>query len=218
MVKREKQLDILHDHYKETVARQQQVEASRDRLFLLVIALYGLLSFEVGYPTSFNGVGGKIGIAGVEFTPASVPLPALLDVTWAFTLAITLRYCQTALAIDRQYDYIHYLEEVISPLLGGENRYQREGKVYLHEYPPLLNLAWFAYWVVFPFLILGGAIALVGWELVHLSYAWPHRVLDSLIGISVVACMVIYRIQPALARAWKKVSAWYLDLTSGSIN
>ena len=51
----EKQLDILHDHYKETFARMREVEAKRDRLFLGVIGLFALLSLEIGYPAAVGG-------------------------------------------------------------------------------------------------------------------------------------------------------------------
>ena len=97
----QKQLEILHDHYKETFARLRETEASRDQLFLWVIGLFALLSLEIGYPAAIGGSLGKLSIAGGELNLQALPLPALLNVTWVLTLAIGLRYCQTSVLVNR---------------------------------------------------------------------------------------------------------------------
>lgn len=48
-------LEILHDHYKETFALVRDRERSRDRLFLVVIGLCGLLALQIAYPVEFFG-------------------------------------------------------------------------------------------------------------------------------------------------------------------
>ncbi len=82
----DKQLEVLHDHYKETFARLREAEASRDRLFLWVIGLFALLSLEVGYPVAIGGSFVKLTIAGGELNLQALPLPALLNATWVLTL------------------------------------------------------------------------------------------------------------------------------------
>jgi len=209
VVIREKRLEILHDHYKETFARQQKVESSRDRLFYAVILLYGLLSFEVGYPAGFNGAFGKLTFAGIEVSPQSLPLPALLDVTWVLTLAVGLRYCQLSVHVNRQYDYIHSLEDVISPMVGGGMIYRREGQAYLQKYPALLNVAWIAYVFIFPVIVLGATIALLVWEWRRLPYAWGHLAFDTAIGVVIIGFFTLYQVVPSAAKQIKRLAAWY---------
>jgi hypothetical protein len=105
----EKRLDVLHDHYKETFARQRELERSRDRLFLWVILLFAVLSVEIGYPAEFTGSVQTVSLLGTEIDLAKLPLAALLSATWVLTFAITLRYCQISIFIDRQYRYVHTL-------------------------------------------------------------------------------------------------------------
>jgi len=205
----DKQLEILHDHYKETFARLREVERTRDRLFLWLIGLFALLCIEIGYPATVGGSLGTISIAGGEFHPQALPLPALLDITWVLALVIALRYCQSAIWVDRQYRYLHVLEENISPLLRSSDLdqddgdphppkldaivYQREGKVYLSEYPLLLNAAWFAYVILFPLIVIIATLVLAFWEWTTLPYPVFHRIFDSFIAAALIGFFFLYR-------------------------
>lgn len=200
----EKQIDILHDHYKETFARLREAEATRDRLFLWVIGLFALLSLAIGYPASLGRSLGALDILGGELNLQALPFPALLNVLWVLTLAISLRYCQTTILVIRQYPYLHMLEAALSPVLGGGDLYQREGKVYLREYPLLLDAAWFAYGILFPFIIMFATVGLVVWEFSQLQYPLYHLLFDMLMATAIVIFFFLYRVQPAIASRWKK--------------
>lgn len=201
----DKQLDILHDHYKETFAHVRERERSRDRLFLWVILLFALLALEIGYPAEFSGSMGSISILGGELDLGALPLAALLSATWVLTFAVVLRYCQTSVWVSRQYAYVHALEDVISPALGGGNIYRREGKVYLDNYPVLLDVAWVAYVVIFPLIIVLATVGLVLWEATQLSFPWFHRLFDGLIAITLVTVLILYRVAPYVSTKWR---AW----------
>ena len=194
----DKQLDILHDHYKETFARIRDSEASRDRLFLVLIGLFALLSIEIAYPAALGGTLGTLSIAGGEINLKPLPLPALLNATWILTLAVGLRYCQTTVLINRQYPYLHQLEETISPAVGGGDLYHREGKVYLRGYPLLLNVAWVAYGILFPTVVMVSAAALVWWEFARLGYPFIHTVFDAVIAAALLFVFISYRLYPTL--------------------
>ena len=205
----EKQLDILHDHYKETFARMRETEALRDRLFLWVIGLFALLSLEIGYPAAVGGVLGTLNVAGGELNLQALPLPALLNATWVLTLAIGLRYCQTAVFVNRQYPYLHGLEEAISPLVGGGDLYHREGRVYLRGYPLLLNLAWIAYGVIFPFIVMGATIGLLIWEFTRLPYPVYHIYFDGFVGGSLIFFYFFYRVEPTVSLLGRRLQEWW---------
>lgn len=200
----DKQLEILHDHYKETFARLREVETLRNRLFLGVIGLFALLILEIGYPAAVGGTLGKISIAGGELNLQALPLPALLNATWVLTLTISLRYCQASVLVNRQYPYLHMLEETISPEVGGGDLYQREGKVYLRGYPLLLDVAWLAYGILFPLIVMLAAIGLVIWELNWVLYPFYHKLFDALFAVALVCFFFLYQMQPALASLLRK--------------
>ncbi len=205
----DKELEILHDHYKETFARVREVEASRNRLFLWVIGLYALLILEIGYSATIGSGLGSLNLVGLEINLRALPLPALLDATWVLTLAIVLRYCQASIFVERQYPYVHLLERSISSLVRrslslNENVYQREGKVYLNEYPVLLDVAWIAYVVVFPLILIVATVGLLCWEWTRLPYPWPHKVFDSLVTAALLTFFVLYRVQPYVANRWRR--------------
>jgi hypothetical protein len=110
-------LEVLHDHYKESFSYIRERERERDRLFLILIALFALLALQIQYPINFRGALSSITFLGIELDAGSLPLPAFLTATWVVTLAITLRYCQASINVERQYEYLHKLEvSVIVPI------------------------------------------------------------------------------------------------------
>lgn len=201
----DKQLEILHDHYKETFARIREAEALRDRLFLWVIGLFALLILEIGYPAAVGGTLAELSVAGWKINLKALPLPALLNVTWVLMLAIGLRYCRTSVLVNRQYPYLHGLEKSISQEVGGGDLYQREGKVYLNEYPLLLDVAWFAYCILFPLIVIFATAGLTIWEITQVSYSFYHKLFDAFIAINLISFFFLYRMQPALASQWRKL-------------
>lgn len=207
-VSEDKQLEILHDHYKETFARIREVEQSRNKLFLWLIGLFALLIFEIGYPAELGRSVGKVSILGADFDVKALPLAALLNVSWVLTFAIGLRYCQVTVLINRQYPYLHDLEDAISPQVGGGDLYRREGDVYKRKYPLLLDVVWIAYAFIFPFIVIFTAVALATWEYTKLPYTFPHRLFDSVIAGTIVLFFFLYCVWPGLVKAWRKLRAW----------
>jgi hypothetical protein len=203
----EQQLAILHDHYKESFALVREAEISRDRLFLWVMALFSLLTVEVGYPAAVGGAVGRLEVAGAGIDLSALPLAALLNATWVVTLAIMLRYCQASILVDRRYRYIHYLEDRISPALGGDGVYRREGKFYLDNYPLILNVTWLAYVIIFPMIALVATVGLLVWEWHELPYRWFHLVFDSAVATALMVVLFLYRVQPYVARKFKALNS-----------
>lgn len=196
-------LEILHDHYKETFARIRQAEASRDRLFLALIGTFALLIVEIGYPATVGNTLGTLNILGGAINLGALPLAALLNATWVLTLTVGLRYCQTSVLVNRQYPYLHLLEDTISKYVGGGDLYQREGKVYLRGYPLLLNVAWLAYGFFFPIIVMLAAVALVIWEFNRLPYPLYHTVFDAFLAGALTFVFFAYQVHPALSSRWR---------------
>jgi hypothetical protein len=197
------QLEILHDHYKDTFARIRQAEISRDRLFLAIIGIFTLLIIEIGYPATVVSTLGTLKVVGGAVNLKALPLAALLNATWVLALTVGLRYCQTSVLVNRQYPYLHLLEETLSPAVGGGNLYQREGKVYLESYPLLLNVAWIAYGFLFPIVVMLAVVGLVVAEFTNLPYPVYQTVFDALIAGAIIFVFFVYRVHPSLSSKWR---------------
>ena len=75
-------LEVLHDHYKESFLHIREREKQRDRLFLFVIALIGVLFLEIQYSDVFSNVLGNIKLEFVELDISIMPISIFLSVTW----------------------------------------------------------------------------------------------------------------------------------------
>lgn len=131
--------------------------------------------------------------------------------------------------MTRQYDYIHMLERNISPILRGSQRHQtgeiiaaplldgdiyhREGEVYLRGYPLLLNVAWIAYVILFPLIVVVASVGLVVWEWRRLPYPPLNRGFDTLIALTLVIVLLLYRVQPYVAEKLKERREKKVQLT-----
>lgn len=193
-------LEILHDHYKESFSYIRDREKQRDNLFLVQIALLGLLFLEVYQTAGIQGLLKimEVSAAGAKLNIGELPSAVVLSVTWTVMLALTLRYCQTSISVERQYGYLHGLEEKLSSLLGDKDVYRREGKAYLAEYPLFSEWVWRFYTLVFPLIVAGSVFYLVGWELWYKSSGHYNTVYDLLIGVGVVMTLGLYRGREAL--------------------
>jgi len=186
---------LLHDHYKETFALIRERETQRDRLFLWLLVIFALLVIEIQYPANFNGVLGHVNVAGNNIDLQQLPLARLLNVSWVFTAAFVLKYCQVAKAVERQYTYLHMLEDRISDSLGDADLYRREGRAYREQYPHLLNWAWVYYTILFPAALAIAVIYLLVVECVSLQGSVLSKAFDVVFGVSVLASLGLYRIR-----------------------
>ncbi len=201
-VSKDKKLEVLHDHYKETFARIKEMEAARDRLFLWIIVLFVVLILQITYPMVVGRTIDKLTIFGAELSIKNLPLSALLSVSWVLVLVIGLRYCQSATFIVRQYPYLHHLEYSISHELGDESIYIREGRAYLKDFPAFLNVAWIFYDLFFPLIAMSATSWLTALENKHSGYI---NVFDTVLSVCLFLLFFIYRIVPALVNPWKRI-------------
>ena len=195
--------EILHDHYKESFAYIREREKQRDRLFLILIALFGLLAFEVLYPVALIQAISSVEIPVVDakVNVSNLPMAAILSTTWVFVLAILLRYGSISITIERQYSYLHKLEEKISTIIGDAEIYRREGLAYEEKYPAFSWWTWRFYTVVFPILILYVTLILISTEWATLVTSVHAKILDSVLALAVLLSIILYRIVP-LVRQW----------------
>ena len=102
-------LSVLHAHYVDTFAHITAHLKTRDRLFMFLLVVVGIMLFQIAAPDDF-------GTAATALIAERVGLKNGIDVhfigslVWFVLLALLIRYYQTVVHIERQYEYIHGLE------------------------------------------------------------------------------------------------------------
>ena len=148
MLSEETKFQILTDHYKDTFDFLQQNLKQRDRLFLGVLCILIVILFQIYTPQEALNllsqfISDKLNIA------TNIDLLFIQSIIWFGLLATTIKYFQLVIFIERQYNYIHQLEDQISNEYANK-AFTREGVSYLKEYPIFLTWASFLYTMLFP--------------------------------------------------------------------
>lgn len=161
----DKKVEILNDHYKDTFAQLIEYRKLRDRLFAFILLTVILLLFQLYSPNEAETTIGEFLVKKLEIqTPINVSF--IGNVIWFVLLGFVMRYFQTATFIERQYGYIHDLEEQLADFFQGK-AFTREGKSYLANYPLFSDWAHFLYTIAFPLLLMAVVIAKIINEIVY---------------------------------------------------
>jgi len=198
-------LEVLHDHYKESFLYIREREKQRDRLFMFVIALIGALFLEIQYSDVFSNILGNIKLEFVELDISIMPISIFISVTWTYLFVIVLKYCQSSILIERQYEYLHHLENKISQLFGDQNLYCREGRAYLNKYPLFSNLAWIFYILLFPTIVMLSVGLIIYLERYKIEAPLYHLIYDSILTIGVIISFILYRFYPLVKNILLKI-------------
>lgn len=182
-------LAIVHDHYRDTCTVMQDQRAARDRYFYLVLAVLGIALFDVATPQGFASSVSDVLKSKMQMS-AAPDLGYIRSLLWFLLLGFTIRYCQTALAVERQYAYVHKLESMLSTHFEGA--FTREGDAYLSDYPLFLDWAHYLYTLVFPLLL--SAVAIVWmYRQIPGSWPWPLAVwFDGFVTMAILASIGMY--------------------------
>ncbi len=193
-------LPIIHDHYKDTCLSISEAIKRRDRLMLFVILTLGFFAFQTIFPTISNTVVNdflnfKFGLT------LKLNLAVVGNIVWFLLLIFTMRYFQVAVFVERQYAYIHQLEEKLNKVMG-EELITREGKSYYHRYPIFSDWMWLLYTVIFPILLLVIGTAKIILELKNiLSTGWSFGLVLNvtafiLLAVSIILYIVVIHKKP----------------------
>ncbi len=185
--------NLLHDHYKDSFAHIRDRENQRERLFLVVIALLGGIVLQLRYSLILPQALPELTILGLKFKLANLPMAALLSTSWTFLSVILMRYCQIAVHVVKQYDYLHSLEKRLSWAIGGPDAIYRESTGYLTEKTKCFRTwTWFFYTWVFPAIVVISVGSSWFLEFGTNSIPLPHKVYDTVMGIVTVVTVLLY--------------------------
>lgn len=199
----EKKLELLADHYKDTHTILRAREEQRDKLLLYAISAVGLLAFAVLSPAILQGLFKEVEISGAKMDVSAVPVAVVASVAWTLLLVFLLRCYQAAVTIDRDYNFLHEVEDQIASQFGKGPAFRREGWYYKTRKPPLTHWAWILYTVLLPLLLLFVAVHLLGVEYgVKTSWNWRF---DTSVGLAVLVTLLTYVI-PQIKRRIERLA------------
>lgn len=146
-----------YDHYKETFGYLREYIKTRDRYFFYAVLALSLQAFTLSSPeesmkTASSFMRETFGfelLIGQQFAAS---------ILWFVLLAAALKYFQTTMLIERQYQYVHRIEKRLRRMMGND-LISREGASYLTNYPLFSDWAHILYCWVFPLLLIGIAVS-----------------------------------------------------------
>lgn len=193
MLSEDAKVQVLHAHYIDTFSNIRSALSQRDRLFAYILIVISVMLLQVVAPKDADTALGtlvseKLGLSG----PRSLAL--LGAVLWFALLGFVVRYFQAVIYIERQYRYIHSLEELLTANYGGTAAFTREGRSYLSDYPLFSKWTSALYTIAFPFLLVLVLAVKIGTEFCRASALGWLFTFDALtfgaIGVSVVLYLV----------------------------
>lgn len=175
---------ILYDHYKDTCSTIGTSTKRRDLYMLYVLLALALFAIQALFPSNtsqaLNGfIDYKFGIN------IAINFAVIGNAVWFLLLIFTLRYFQTAVYVERQYQYLHILEDKINKEFDDE-LITREGKGYLSKYPKFSNWMWILYTLIFPLLLFAVSTTKIGKELV-----WSNSSISLFLNILIYLLLAI---------------------------
>ncbi|MBU1350119.1 hypothetical protein KKH19_03375 [Patescibacteria group bacterium] len=179
----------LCSHYSDTFANIKESIKLRDKLTALILLALAFLALYTFWPTdaitAFSGMSEqKLGFA------ISVDVGFFGSIVWFALLIAVVRYTQVVVYIERQYKYIHKIEEDLHKHFDNSVAFTREGKSYLKDYPKFSDWIWILYTIIFP-LVLGVVV------LVKIITEWTvsfHAITAPLLLNATVAVLILISI------------------------
>jgi hypothetical protein len=186
----EVKLEILHKHYEDSCSVMGAFRSQRDAYFTRILLLLMLVLYDFYSSRDFGLLVSDL-IRQKGGIPDVPDLHYLSTLLWFALLGITVRYCQSAVHLNRQYEYLHGLERQLAPVFGGV-AFTREGEAYLASYPIFSSWAHNLYTIAFPVMLGMVAFGRGYRELLIVSSGSTIVIVDVLISIAMLITMVLY--------------------------
>ena len=139
--------DLLYDHYKETYSIIKDNLIQRNRFFIMLLVIITLQFLFAISPKSIITIITTI-ILNTYHIDISGQMVIIQCLLWLVLLYFTMRYYQSTVSIERQYNYIHSLEADIADLM--DIKFNRESGDYLNDYPKMNDMIDILYKWIFP--------------------------------------------------------------------
>lgn len=187
----EAKFNNLCSHYKDTFDIHRASIKQRDTLFyglLIILAVFTLQlsSTEVVAKMVSEYVGKTTGMKlgkNIDFVSTLL---------WFMLLGFTTRYFQVALEIERQYGYLHALEDLLNSFYSGSKAFTREGKSYLSKYPLFSKWVWLLYTFFFPSIIIFCAVIRIRAQIAGMESIETNQIIDFICYLIIGTSSILY--------------------------
>ena len=142
--------ELLYQHYRDTFFYIIEREKKRDRLFIIVIILLGLVTFQENYPDKSLLITENLSLFGIKIPIHLFPTFVLLSSTWTFSSLILMKYYSISVHIEKQYVYLHPLEKRLSDNLNCIELLRESTGYTTKEWKIFRIFSWWFYTAVFP--------------------------------------------------------------------
>ncbi|QBC43773.1 hypothetical protein [Iodobacter fluviatilis] len=187
----EAKFNNLCSHYKDSSEIHFATIKQRDTLFYLLLAILSLFIVHSAYTDFFNKVVSEL-FKKNTYTELNEKVDLISTFLWLFVFGVSAKYFQTAGIIEKQYGYLHALEEQLEKFYRNTVIFTREGKFYLNKYPVLSKWMWFLYTIAFPLMILMCICFKAYTEISVVKLAGATIYINMVFGILVFITTVIY--------------------------
>lgn len=180
--------ELLYDHYKETFIIIKDNLIQRNRFFVMVFGTMALQFLFAISPKSITSLLTTIiqNSYNIDISGQMVIIQCLL---WLVLLYFTMRYYQSTIYIERQYNYIHLLEADIAVTM--EIKFDRESGNYLKKYPKMNDMIDIIYKWIFPIIYCLVICCKIISEGQNLSFGFPI-IFDIVIFICCFVLTILY--------------------------
>ncbi|WP_222433411.1 TIR domain-containing protein [Rummeliibacillus suwonensis] len=188
IIENELKFSTLYDHYKETISYLKSDLIKRDRvtlyIFLLLIS-YFLVELK---PLDSVLLANKWVEKKVGFE-LNINYNILITALLLLLLNFAIKYFQICMNIERQYKYIHTLENSLNTF-SGSKLITREGYSYLEEYPLLSALIHRIYYFLLPI----GIIFAMGIKVFSILKNGLDfvSIINVLLSLLIILCTILY--------------------------
>lgn len=181
LLSKEARFNTIASHYKDTFDIHLLTIKDRNKLFfylLIILAVFVIQFKDSSFVQQVCTELLKKNIGTIDEFSKFIPV-----LIWFLLMGISLRYFQINVQIERQYAYLHALENELNGYFIDSVAFTREGKSYLSNYPTFFN--WFSilYTWIFPLSLLILIILRIYTDL----NSWPPN-------FSNISCFIAYEI------------------------
>jgi len=192
MTKDNWKIDLEVDHYKDTFEYTYQYRSWRDRTFLYLLISIVILLFQLYAPDAATKIFNKT-VKELLSLELKIDISFLTSIVWFATLGLSIRYFQAVTTVDRHYDYLHKLEEAISPYFDAP-AFTREGNRYIEGYPLFSNWVALVYSILFPCVLLVVVLVKIINEISLAISVTPLLVINCIFAFSTVISIFLYQL------------------------
>lgn len=208
MCEEDVKFQTLHDHYKDTFALQREYLKLRDRLFV-----YTLLVFAAMFILSIVPVDPSKAVSDFIKEQLKVTLSLNRDAShtmlWFILLCLVVRYFQTNIVVERQYNYIHKVEDELNSYYNLQSEmFTREGRSYINNFPLFSSLAGYLYILVFPLLLM----IITSYKIFTEVITKPFFDLTLVLDIVFYNLILVYTLIYSLSLHFKKIKKLWLKV------